>query len=161
MTEKELNDKIDEKAEGIFSKITALFKKHGVIKALILKTGDDKNLDFGEDIQEAGQIVVGTPVTADGKPAEGDYVMPDGTTYVCKGGKVEEIKAAAPAQTEMEQMKVENETLKAQLKEAQDTLKTVQADIQAFKKSITSDIADFKKEPPVDPAPTGRKPFKS
>ena len=96
MTQEELNKKLEENTTGIFSKITALFKKHGIIKALVLKTADDQNLDFGEEVQEASQVTVGTPVTVNGAPAEGDYLMPDGSTYVCEGGKVKEIKPAAP-----------------------------------------------------------------
>lgn len=166
MTEKELNDKIEEKGNSILSKIKALFKKQGLIKALVLKTADDKNLDFGEDIQEASQIEVGSTATVDGAPAEGEYTMPDGTIYVFTGGAVTEIKAPSTddgADAEAAALKAENETLKAQLTEAQDTLKTVQQELAAFKAQITSDIKGFKPEPP--PGGEGgeaiRKPFKS
>lgn len=168
MTEKEINDKIDEKSESIFSKIKALFKKQGLIKALVLKTADDKNLDFGEDIQEAGQIEVGSTATVDGAPAEGEYTMPDGTIYVFSGGKVTEIKEPAkedpPADSaEAQALKAENENLKAQLTEAQDTLKAVQKELAAFKAQITSDIKGFKPEAPRggEGGEAVRKPFKS
>ena len=170
MTEKELNDKIEEKGNSIFSKIKALFKKQGLIQALVLKTADDKNLDFGEDIQEAGDIQVGTPVTVDGAPAEGEYTMPDGTIYVCSGGKVTEIKAPAADPEPDAALKTENDTLKAQLaerdaalKEAQDTLAAVQQDLADFKAQITSDIKGFRSEPPAggEGGETVRKPFKS
>ena len=170
MTEKELNDKIEEKANGIFSKIKAFFKKQGLIKALVLKTADDKNLDFGEDIQEAGDIQEGTPCTVDGAPAEGEYTMPDGTIYVCSGGKVTEIKAPAADPEPDAALKTENDTLKAQLaerdaalKEAQDTLAAVQQDLADFKAQITSDIKGFRSEPPAggEGGETVRKPFKT
>ena len=169
MTNDELNTKIEEKSESIFSKIKALFRKQGVIKALVLKTADDKNLDFGEDIQEAGDIQVGTPVTVDGAPAEGEYTMPDGTIYVCSGGKVTEIKAPAADPEPDAALKTENDTLKAQLaerdaalKEAQNTLAAVQQDLADFKAQITSDIKGFRPEPPAEPGgETVRKPFKS
>ena len=162
MTETELNAKIEEKTNGIFAQIKALFKKQGVIKALILKTGDDKNLDFGEEIQEASQIVVGTPATVDGKPAEGDFIMPDGVTYVFEGGKVKEIKPAAPAEDKTAELAKENETLKAQLKESNELLSTVQKEMVSFKAQITSDIKGFKPEKPGEPQPdTVRKPFKN
>lgn len=166
MTEKELNDKIEEKSNGIFSKIKALFKKQGLIQALVLKTADDKNLDFGEEIQEASQIEVGSTATVDGAPAEGEYTMPDGTIYVFTGGAVTEIKAPSTddgADAEAAALKAENETLKAQLTEAQDALASVKSDLEAFKAQITSDIKGFKSEPP--PGGEGgeaiRKPFKS
>ena len=162
MTEKELNDKIEEKGNSILSKIKAFFKKQGLIQALVLKTADDKNLDFGEDIQEAGDIQVGTPVTVDGAPAEGEFTMPDGTIYVCSGGKVTEIKAPAADPEPEDAVAKENETLKAQLKEAQDALASVKSDLEAFKAQITSDIKGFKPEPPTPPeGEVVRKPFKS
>lgn len=165
MTEKELNDKIEEKSNGIFSKIKALFKKQGLIQALVLKTADDKNLDFGEEIQEASQIEVGSTATVDGAPAEGEYTMPDGTIYVFTGGAVTEIKAPAPAEPEPDASAAvaqENETLKAQLKEAQDALASVKSDLEAFKAQITSDIKGFKPEPPHGgEGEAVRKPFKT
>jgi len=165
MTEKELNDKIEEKSNSIFSKIKALFKKQGLIQSLVLKTADDKNLDFGEDIQEASQIEVGSTATVDGAPAEGEYTMPDGTVYVFSGGAVTEIKAPAAdpePDAEAAALKAENENLKAQLTEAQDALKAVKDDLEAFKAQITSDIQGFKPQPPAQPeGEIVRKPFKS
>jgi len=163
MTEKELNDKIEEKSNGIFSKIKALFKKQGLIKALVLKTADDKNLDFGEEIQEASQIEVGSTATVDGAPAEGEYTMPDGTIYVFTGGAVSEIKEPAEEEPPVDTVAQENETLKAQLKEAQEALASVKSDLEAFKAQITSDIKGFKPEPPPggDGGEAIRKPFKS
>jgi hypothetical protein len=169
MTEKEINDKIEEKSNSIFSKIKALFKKQGLIKALVLKTADDKNLDFGEDIQEALQIEVGSTATVDGAPAEGEFTMPDGTIYVFSGGAVTEIKAPAEPEPAPDAVAQENETLKAQLaerdaslKEAQETLAAVQSDLEAFKAQITSDIKGFKPQPPTQPdGEVVRKPFKS
>ncbi len=169
MTEKELNDKIEEKSNGIFSKIKALFKKQGLINALVLKTADDKNLDFGEDIQEASQIEVGTTATVDGAPAEGEFTMPDGTIYVFSGGAVTEIKAPAAEPEPVDTVAQENETLKAQLaeretslKEAQEALASVKTDLEAFKAQITSDIKGFKPEPPVSgEGESVRKPYKS
>jgi ATP-dependent Clp endopeptidase proteolytic subunit ClpP len=169
MTEKEINDKIEEKSNSIFSKIKALFKKQGLIKDLVLKTADDKNLDFGEDIQEASQIEVGSTATVDGAPAEGEFTMPDGTIYVFSGGAVTEIKAPAEPEPAPDAVAQENETLKAQLaerdaslKEAQETLAAVQSDLEAFKAQITSDIKGFKPQPPTQPdGEVVRKPFKS
>ena len=169
MTNEELTTKIEEGHKGILDKILALFRKQGVVKSLVLKTADDKNLDFGEDIQEAGDIQVGTPVTVDGAPAEGEYTMPDGTIYVCSGGKVTEIKAPAADPEPEDAVAKENETLKAQLaerdaalKEAQETLAAVQQDLADFKAQITSDIQGFKPTPPTPPdGDVVRKPFKS
>jgi ATP-dependent Clp protease, protease subunit len=167
MTEKEFTDKIEEKSNSIFSKLKALFKKQGVIKDLVLKTADDKNLDFGEDIQEASQIEVGTAATVDGKPAEGDYTMPDGTVYVFAGGKVTEIKAPQPPaedakDEEIKNLKAQLAERDAQLKEAQETMKAVQDDLTAFKAQITSDFKGMRGTPPAAGDPSNvRKPFKT
>lgn len=169
MTNDELTTKIEEGHKGILDKIMAIFRKQGVVKSLVLKTADDKNLDFGEDIQEASQIEVGSTATVDGAPAEGEYTMPDGTIYVFSGGKVTEIKAPAAEPAPADAVAQENETLKAQLaereaslKEAQETLAAVQSDLESFKAQITSDIQGFKPQPPAPPeGEIVRKPFKS
>ena len=162
MTDAELNAKIEEKTEGVFSKITALFKKHGVIKALVLKTGDGQNLDFGEEIQEASQIVVGTAATVEGKPAEGDYVMPDGTTLVFKAGKVTEIKPKPVEDVEKKELQAKLTKATAELSEAHEALKAVQKEMTEFKAQITSDIKGFKPSAPAEPAPSDiRKPYKT
>jgi ATP-dependent protease ClpP protease subunit len=169
MTEAELNSKIDASAEGIFAKITNFFKKTGIIKALMLQTADGVTLDFGEEIQEASQITVDTPVKVDGAAAEGEYLMPDGSTIVAAGGKVTEIRPKVEEDEEMAALKAENETLKTQLAEAQANVTTAQSlvkgiesDFKAFKKQVTSDIKGLSKTTPPagDDEPEIRKPFK-
>ena len=165
MTPDELNTKLEEGHKSILSKIVALFKKQGLIKALVLKTADDQNLDFGEDIKEASEITEGSAATVDGKPAEGEYTMPDGTVYVFTGGKITEIKAPAEEEesegnAEAEALKAENETLKAQLTEAQTALADVKTELENFKAQITSDISGFRAESQTQ-EPIVRKPFKT
>ena len=41
-----------------------------------------EHLDFGEEIRESDEIAVGSKATVEGKPAEGEYVLPDGVTLV-------------------------------------------------------------------------------
>jgi ATP-dependent Clp protease, protease subunit len=169
MTEKELNEKIDASSNGIIAKITAFFKKSGVIKDLVLKTADNKDLDFGDALQEASQIAVGSEAKVDGAPAEGDFLMPDGVTFVFKAGKVTEIKPKAEANQELEALKAENTALKTQIEDskkaltdAQSLVKDVQKDLVAFKAQVTSDIKGFRPEKPGEEIPgANRKPFKS
>ena len=158
----ELNKKVEDGHKSIFDKIMGIFRKQGLIKALVVKTADDQNLDFGEDIKEASEIAVGATATVDGKPAEGEYVMPDGSKYEFTGGKLTEIKAPEPEPEPdaSAALKEENENLKAQLAEAQETLATVKAEHEAFMAQITSDIKGLKPEPPAPPADTVRKPYK-
>ena len=160
----ELNKKVEDGHKSIFDKIMGIFRKQGLIKALVVKTADDQNLDFGEDIKEASEIAVGATATVDGKPAEGEYVMPDGSKYEFAGGKLTEIKAPEPEPEEdpaAKALKEENENLKAQLAEAQEALATVKAEHEAFMAQITSDIKGLKPEPPADPGEAVRKPFKT
>lgn len=77
------------------AKITAFTKEAFPPQALKLFTADGTMLEFGkdDDIQEATEITEGTPVKlADGgKVEDGDYVMPDGTTYKIAEGVVKKI----------------------------------------------------------------------
>lgn len=168
MTEKEFNEKIEASSNSILAKIKDFFKKSGVIKAFLLQDATGKSLDFGEEIQEANQIAVGSKATVDGKPAEGEYLLPDGVTLVFVAGEVTEIKPKEEEDVEMEALKAENEALKSQLAEAsakadsaQALVKGIEADFKAFKTQVTSDIKGFKPEKPkTDDEPEVRKPFK-
>ena len=168
MTNEELNAKMEENSKGIFSKIVASLRKWGVIKNMTVKTADDKTLDFGENVNDDSEIVVGVEAKVDGAPAEGEYKLPDGKTYVFASGKLTEIKEAPappPANAEMEALKTENENLKAQLtdintkyNESVTLLQGVQKDLKDFKAQMTSDIKGLTPTPPEPPVV--RKPFK-
>ena len=157
----ELNKKVEEGHKSIFDKIMGIFRKQGLIQALVLKTADDQNLDFGEDIKEASEIEVGSAATVDGKPAEGEYVMPDGTKYEFAGGKITEIKAPEPEPDAAAALKEENESLKAQLTESQAAVTAIREELDAFKAQITSDIKGMTPEPPGQGGEIVRKPFKT
>ena len=70
----------------------ALAKTRGPIKAGAFFTGDGQLLEFGDEIVEFNDVAVGSEAKVDGKPAEGEYVMPDGKKLVFEKGKVTEIK---------------------------------------------------------------------
>lgn len=78
-------DKVNKIIDSYFQKLEAQllplvkeWKKVQNMKALVLKTVTDENLDFGEEIQEVSQIEVGTgPVRKDGAIATGEFTMPD------------------------------------------------------------------------------------
>jgi hypothetical protein len=82
-----LNDKeINEFLDNYFNKLEAdlvAMAKNMVKAEMTLKTADDTNLIFPDEIQEARMIEVGTgPVKLeDGRLAVGDFVMPDGTKF--------------------------------------------------------------------------------
>lgn len=98
LTDKEVGEKIDNYFNKLESTLLPLVKQ-GLIKALMLKTADDINLDFGEEIQEVSQIEVGTAgITIDGKTADGEFTMPDGTILTIKSGTVTKIKKPSTAE---------------------------------------------------------------
>jgi len=70
----------------------ALAKTQGPPKAGAFYTADAQLLDFGEKVNELAEVQVGSEATLDGKPAEGEYTMPDGVKLTFKRGKVTEIK---------------------------------------------------------------------
>jgi ATP-dependent protease ClpP protease subunit len=85
-----LMNKIQKKLDAILNKLT------GVKAELILQDATGVELVFPE-LQASDVASVDDTVTVDGQPAEGEYLMPDGTTVVAKGGVVTEIKPAADA----------------------------------------------------------------
>ena len=70
----------------------ALAKSQGSIRAGTFFTADGTLLDFGEKVNEFSDIQVGTTATIDGKPASGEYVMPDGKKLIFERGKLTDIK---------------------------------------------------------------------
>ena len=70
----------------------ALAKTQGPPKAGAFYTADAQLLDFGEKVNELDEVQVGSEATLDGKPAEGEFTMPDGVKLTFKRGKVTEIK---------------------------------------------------------------------
>jgi len=82
-----------ERLNGMNKKINmALAKAKGPIRAGSFFTGDGTLLEFGDEIVEFNDVAVGSEAKVDGKPAEGEYVMPDGKKLVFEKGKVTEIK---------------------------------------------------------------------
>lgn len=121
-----------------------LFKKAKVTN-IILTDADGLSIEF-PDLVEGDEPKVGDKAMIEGVPAEGDYLMPDGSTVVFLAGEVAEIKVKEEDVTEgdseeMTALKAENDALKEQLS-------TVTASIVNLKKQITSRFdVDEKKEP--------------
>ncbi len=70
----------------------ALAKTRGPIRAGSFFTGDGQLLDFGEKVNELSEIQIGSEARVDGKPAEGEYTMPDGKKLTFEKGKLTDIK---------------------------------------------------------------------
>lgn len=122
LTNAEVEQFIDNYFNTLGNKLEAYIKQSFPVQALVLKTADDQNLEFPEDIQESSQIEEGTsPVKIDGKLADGKFVMPDGVTLEIKDGKV--TKIVQPTTEEMaamirKDMKAFRSQLKAFIRDA-------------------------------------------
>lgn len=97
LTKAEAEQFIDSYFNSLGNKLEAYIKQTYPVQALVLKTADDQNLEFPEDIQECGQITEGTsPVKIDGKLADGKFTMPDGVILRIEKGVVKEIIQPTP-----------------------------------------------------------------
>lgn len=97
LTNAEVEQFIDNYFNTLGNKLEAYIKQAYPVQALVLKTADDQNLEFPEDIQESSQIEEGTsPVKIDGKLADGKFVMPSGVTLRIEKGVVKEIIQPTP-----------------------------------------------------------------
>lgn len=150
--------------ETKFESIANLFSSKKEIKNVMLQDANGVTLDFA-DVAEDAMPQVGDVATVEGEPAEGEYLMPNGETYVFAAGELTEIIVPAEEEEEdVEALKAENESLKEQLEamnaeketltnqltEKSDTLEEVEKEVLALKKSITSkfdiDVKAEKKE---------------
>lgn len=151
--DEELNEMDKKQIKDTMSAIDETLKKVRAclgtkVLNITLQDVNGVELDF-PDITDEAEIAVGVTVTADGQPAEGEYVMPDGATIVCEGGLITEIKPKveeeeapdAPAE-DPEQLKAENEALKAEIEELKSAKNAVDDELTTVKASI----ADYKAE---------------
>lgn len=92
------NKKEDESLMNkLTKKLSQIFNKLNGIKAeLVLQDATGAELVF-PDLEASDVAEVGEKATVDGKPAEGDFIMPDGSTIRISGGIVSEI---VPAEVE-------------------------------------------------------------
>ena len=136
MTEiKEIKESMS-RMEKFFEKITNKWKA----KNLMIQDVNGVEIDFGDAIETPEQIAVGLTATVDGSPANGDYVMADGTTYKFENGALVEIMTAQPDE-EMEALKAENAELKTQLEAATLAQNKIQKDFDDFKAKANEDLS--------------------
>lgn len=116
--------------EGLFERVLAKFK-HNTILNKVVQDATGVELDFTELADDA-IIEPGAMATVDGVPAEGEYLMPDGTTYVFTAGELTEIIEAEEAGTEAAAaLRAENKMLKRQLS-------TIKGEVMALKRQVGS-----------------------
>lgn len=164
-TDKSMNNlKEEDKSwlEERFDEIARIFNsKKGEIKNLILQDANGMSLDF-PDVAKDAMPQVGDVATVDGSPAEGEYLMPSGETYVFAAGELTEIISMDAGDDEdvealrseneslkeqLEALNAEKETLNAELVSNKETLEEVEKEVLALKKNIKSKFdVDIKAE---------------
>ena len=169
MNQKELETAIDKRHDSLLDKLKKMLNLSGV-KMLTITAGDGTILDFGDQVTSVEEIEVGMKATIEGgAPPEGDYVMPDGRTFVFAAGVLTEIKEAAGGddaealKAEIEQLKKDLDAEKAKNTTTQAAIVDLQKDITTFKAQMKSDIKGLDPESfsKADPnAPADRSPGK-
>lgn len=156
LTQEEADKKFDSLGEKLNKVINKLFGK--AAKNLVLQDANGDEIDFS-DLEDGAEPQVGDTATVNNEPADGDYVMPDGRTFVFTAGELTEIKeadsteeeAAAEVealQTENTELKTQNEKLTADLAEAQKNMKSFAKDLKALKEEVSSSFNYDGKEDP-------------
>ena len=87
-TEKSMTKEDKSWIEEKFQSILNSFKKQVV--NIVLQDANGVSIEFPE-VAEGESPEVGSIATVDGQPAEGEYLMPDGATYVFVGGALSEM----------------------------------------------------------------------
>lgn len=140
-----------EKRFSAIEKTIAGFKALFRAKCLLLQDVNGVELDFGAEITDPSLIVVGSAVTANGEPANGDYTMPDGTILVCQAGLITEIKPSMPDESEemkkeIEQLKAELEAERAKVNEAQSLVDQSKSQFAVLESEFKSFRAQYSKD---------------
>lgn len=84
------NFTMNKKTESVLNKVAKFFSS---FSNKLVSTADGKELDFYELADDA-EIIVGAKAYYDGMDAEGDFIMPDGETYVFVAGELMDITPA-------------------------------------------------------------------
>jgi ATP-dependent Clp endopeptidase proteolytic subunit ClpP len=137
--------------EEKFSAILNTFKKQ--IVNIVLQDANGVAIDFAE-VMEGETPEVGAIATIDGQPAEGKYVMPDGSTYIFLAGELTEIVLAEDTNQELEDLRKQLAEKEAELQanatkieEQSNQITNILKEVKELKAGITSRFtAEGKKE---------------
>lgn len=133
--------------EGLFERVLGKFKHNNIFNKVV-QDATGTEIDF-TDLADDAVIEVGAVATIDGKPAEGEYVLPDGFTYVFAAGELTEI-IEPEEETEAASLRAENKNLKLQLA-------SIKTEVLALKRQVTSTFSvDGKKAAYRKPGETDR-----
>lgn len=142
--------------ESLFTKVLGKFKTNGIVNKVVQDAAGTE-IDF-TDLADDATIEKGQKATVDGKPAEGEFVMPDGITYVFTAGELTEIKPAE--EEEEEQNQVDLDAANARIEELQAEVTASNTERDALKTqlaSIKKDVLDLRKQIRSSYNPDGKK----
>ena len=126
----------------LFEKVDAIFSKVNVsnVKNIVLQDANGVEVEF-PDVADGEQPIVGESIAmVDGQPAEGEFLMPDGQTYVFVGGVLTEIMPAevddnaekiADLEKQLADAKAEIEAKNEALAEASNVVVTLKKEIKS------------------------------
>ncbi len=133
--------------ESLFTKVLGKFG-HGSIMNKVMQDATGIEIDF-IDLPDDAVPKIGAEATIDGEPAQGEYVMPEGETYVFNAGVLSEIIEEDAAE-EVAMLRTENKTLKRQLN-------GIKSEVLALKRQVGSKYSfDAKKASNRRPAENDR-----
>lgn len=136
--------------ESLFTRVLGKFNQPRIFNKLV-QDATGAELDFA-DLADADTVEIGATATVDGQPAEGEYLLPDGYTYVFTAGELTEIiepEDAAPAAKTVA-LRAENQALKRQLAQ-------IKTEVLALKRQVGSRYSvDGQKATVRRPAQTDR-----
>lgn len=139
-----------EDAQGMFAKFEEkmknLFGGGKKPEAKLVQDANGTEIDFTE-LEEDDTPAVGDKATVDGSPADGEYVMPSGETFVFAAGELTEIKEAEEEEEtsdEVENLKTEVQNLKDQLKTARAEKKTAEQKVKDNETAVENLKKEFK-----------------
>lgn len=142
-----LNDKDRHWMESLFERVLGKFRNAHIMNKVV-QDATGAEIDF-TDLPDDGVIETGLMATVDGTAAEGEYLMPDGFTYVFTAGELTEI--IEPEEDEdAAALRAENKALKRQLN-------TIKSEVLALKRQVSSKFSlDGKKTAYRKPGETDR-----
>lgn len=118
--------------ESLFERVLGKSRHHNMFNKVI-QDATGAELDF-TDVPDDAVIEVGATATVDGKPAEGEFLLPDGFTYVFTAGELTEIIEPEEETEEAAALRTENKALKRQLN-------VIKSEVMALKRQVTSNFS--------------------
>lgn len=136
MSKKQMTkDEAESALDKALNKIKNIFGGHKPENKIVQDANGD-DIDF-PDLEEDDVPEVGDTATVDGSPAQGEYLMPSGETYVFEDGALTEIKPKEEESTddseEMAALQEEVQNLKKDLKKERESVKNLRTDNKKLK----------------------------